>query len=161
MTLLLGLIFLVTGFNTYHSLKRAIFEKREQIAVLRTLGAHPGAVRGIFVFDGFFIGVAGATAGVVIGLLVAGNINGVFAIIENVLNTIIGWVSRLPSTGDGAHQVAFFSPVYFYLTKVPIRMVYAEVIGIFVAGVTSSLLAAYLASRRISSIQPAKVLRYE
>ena len=162
MMFLLGLIFLVTGFNTYHSLKRAIYEKREQIAVLRTLGARPSDVRWIFVFDGLLIGMAGGFAGLVIGLLLAGNINGVFTAIEVVVNTVIGWAARMAPSGVGSAQgVAFFSPVYFYLTEVPIRVLYIEVLGVFALGVGSSILSSFLASRRITGITPAEVLRYE
>jgi lipoprotein-releasing system permease protein len=162
MMFLLGLIFLVTGFNTYHSLKRAIYEKREQIAVLRTLGARPSEVRWIFVFDGLLIGMAGGFAGVVIGLLLAGNINQVFSVIEAVVNTAIGWGARIAPSGAGTVRgVSFFSPVYFYLTEVPIRVLYTEVLGVFVLGVASSLLSSFLASKRITGITPAEVLRYE
>jgi lipoprotein-releasing system permease protein len=161
MMLLLSLIFLVTGFNTFHSLKRAIFEKREQIAVLRTLGAMPREVRWIFILDGAAIGVAGAIAGILIGLLLSGNINDVFASIEVILNGILNWISRAISAGAKTPRVSFFSPVYFYLTEVPIRILYVEVAGIFAFGVSSSLAAAYLAAKRISEIKPARVLRYE
>ena len=161
MLLLLSLIFLVTGFNTYHSLKRAIFEKREQIAVLRTLGAIPREVRWVFVLDGAVIGIAGAIAGVLIGLLLAGNINDVFGFVEGVVNRILRWVSYALSAGEKSRTVSFFSPVYFYLTEVPIRILLLEVVGIFAFGISSSLAAAYLASKRISEIKPARVLRYE
>ena len=161
MTLLLSLIFLVTGFNTYHSLKRAIFEKREQIAVLRTLGAIPREVRRVFILDGAVIGFAGALAGILIGLLLAGNINGVFAFIEGVANSLLSWVSNALSAGGKSPNVSFFSPVYFYLTEVPIRILYLEVVYIFAFGVFSSVAAAFLASKRISEINPARVLRYE
>jgi len=161
MILLLSLIFLVTGFNTYHSLKRAIFEKREQIAVLRTLGARPREVRWIFILNGAAIGAAGASAGILLGLLLAGNINDVFGFIETIANGVISWVSNSLMAGSRSPQVSFFSPVYFYLTEVPIRILYLEVAGIFAFGVYSSLAAAYLASKRISEIKPARVLRYE
>ncbi len=161
MTLLLSLIFLVTGFNTYHSLKRAIYEKREQIAVLRTLGAMPRQVRRVFVLDGAMIGVAGAIAGILLGLLLAGNINDVFTAIEFVMNGVLNQISRAVSAGTKSETISFFSPVYFYLAEVPIRILYLEVAGIFAFGVSSSLAAAHLASKRISEIKPARVLRYE
>ncbi len=161
MVLLLSLIFLVTGFNTYHSLKRAIFEKREQIAVLRALGARPREVRRVFILNGAVIGMTGAIVGLVLGLLLAGNINSVFRIIEVVINGIIGWISNTLAAGSGTAKVSFFSPVYFYLTEVPVRILYFEAAGIFAFGVYSSLGAAHLASRRISEIKPARVLRYE
>ena len=77
-----------------------------------------------------------------------------------MLNAIINWISRALAPGLQSN-VSFFSPVYFYLTQVPIRVLYLEVAGIFAFGVFSSLAAAHLASKRISEIKPAKVLRYE
>ncbi len=161
MILLLSLIFLVTGFNTYHSLKRAIFEKREQISVIRALGARPREVRRIFILDGAAIGITGASAGIILGLLLAGNINEVFTFIETFLNGILNWISGSIAAGANTPSVSFFSPVYFYLTEVPTRILLYEVAGIFAFGVYSSLAAAYLASKRISEITPARVLRYE
>jgi lipoprotein-releasing system permease protein len=94
-------------------------------------------------------------------LLLAGNINNVFRFIEVVINGIIDWISRSLTAGAKSSNISFFSPVYFYLTEVPIRILFTEVAGVFAFGVYSSLAAAHLASKRISEIQPAKVLRYE
>ena len=47
-------------------------EKRGEIAILRTLGAAPRAIIGIFMAQGTLIGVAGTVLGV--ALAVAGNV---------------------------------------------------------------------------------------
>ncbi|MAG13299.1 MAG: hypothetical protein CMN78_01755 [Spirochaetales bacterium] len=158
MVFLLSLIFVVSGFNTYHALKRAIFEKREQIALLRAVGASPRGVQLVFVLDGFLIGAIGGLFGLLAGLLIAGNINAVFSLTERLVN----WIIRLLSPFLGAAGgIAIFSPVYFYLSEVPLRILAAETICIFLFAVCSSLTASYLAARRISLINPAQVLRYE
>ena len=158
MVFLLSLIFIVSGFNTFHALKRAIFEKREQIALLRAVGASPNSVQLIFVLDGLFIGIVGGFLGLLLGLLTAGNINIIFALTERLANWLISLLNPLFGTGGA---VSIFSPSYFYLTEVPLRILVSETIYIFLFAVSTSLLASYLAARRISLINPAQVLRYE
>ena len=82
MMVLVGLIFIVVGFNVYHSLRRSVHERMEEIAVLKAVGVPPGRIQAIFVLEGLIIGVSGALGGLVAGLLVAMNVNGVFALVE-------------------------------------------------------------------------------
>ena len=156
MTILLSLIFVVTGFNIYHSLKRSVYEKREEIAVLRSIGAKPSAVVGIFLVDGVLIGATGGGIGLLVGLLVASRINEVFRIAESFINGVMNFGR---SVTDG--YVEIFSPAYFYLSEVPIRILFGEVLAIFLFAVISAAGASFFASRKVGEIQPVQVFRYE
>ena len=53
MTFILLLIIAVAGFNLVSSLVMMVTDKRKDIAILRTLGASPKSIMGIFM--GFFL----------------------------------------------------------------------------------------------------------
>ncbi|GAG95563.1 unnamed protein product, partial [marine sediment metagenome] len=57
MMVLIGLIFIVVGFNIYHTLRRTVRERYEEIGVLKALGASNRAIQYIFVLDGLLIGL--------------------------------------------------------------------------------------------------------
>jgi lipoprotein-releasing system permease protein len=160
MMILIGLIFLVVGVNIFHSMRRAVAEKTEDIAVLKAMGASPDDVGRVFVIDGLAIGAGGALAGLVLGLLVAVNVNQVFSIVEAIVNGVSALASRIAgSLGGGDFRV--FSPQYFYLMEVPVRVLFPETFFVTAAAIGAAALAAAAAARRISSLAPAEVLRYE
>jgi lipoprotein-releasing system permease protein len=160
MMLLVGLIFLVVAVNIFHSLRRTVFEKMEDIAVLKALGGSARTVRSIFVLDGLVTGFLGATCGLAAGLALTVNVNEVFAAAEALVNAVIrlgGALSR--AGGSGEFQV--FSPAYFYLVRIPARVVFEEILFIYGAGASSAAAAAWAASRRVLAFRPAEVLRNE
>ncbi|MFW5689223.1 MAG: ABC transporter permease [Spirochaetota bacterium] len=167
MMLLVGLIFVVVAVNIYQSLRRSVAERTEEIGVLKALGADPVPLQLVFVFEGLWIGLAGALIGLGLGLAVSLNINALFAAAEVAVNTfasLVEWFVGLLSGGGRAAAGAgfsLFSPAYFYLDEVPAVVVPAEVAGIVVFAVCSATVAAWVASRRVASITPAEVLRYE
>ncbi|MBN1837677.1 MAG: ABC transporter permease [Spirochaetales bacterium] len=163
MMVLVGLIFVVVGFNIYHSLRRAIRERYEDIGVLKALGASDLAVQYVFVFEGLLIGLAGGGIGLLLGLLIAVNINWVFAAAERIVNLLAGLFFRLaaPLAGGGGEPFSLFSPAYFYISEIPSRVLFHETLLIVLFAVGSCTLAALFASSRAGSVRPAEVLRYE
>jgi lipoprotein-releasing system permease protein len=160
MMLLIGLIFLVVSVNIFHSMRRAVAERTEDIAILKAMGASPEDVRRVFVIDGLIIGAGGALAGLVLGLLVAVNVNEVFSIVEGAVNGVSSLASKIAgSLGGGDFRV--FSPQYFYLMEVPVRVLFPETFFVTAAAIAAAAAAAAVAARRISSLAPAEVLRYE
>lgn len=160
MSMLLGLIFVVVGFSIFQSMRRTIFERREDIAVLKSLGAPSARIRAVFVTDGCIVGFGGAAIGLLVGLFVSANINGVFAAVEWTINGIMQLTHGV-FRWAGTAEVRFFSPMYFYMREIPVRLIFREIVYICAFAAGSAILSAYGASRRISGIQPAQVLRYE
>ena len=163
MFILVGLIFVVVGLNIYQAQRRAVLEHREDIGLLRAVGGDKQAVRLIFVCDGAIIGFVGASAGLALGLLIASNIPTFFTVIEIIVNFIIHIVNSIATISGfgGINGFSFFSPTIFYIKEIPSRIIPQEAILIFMFGFFSALLAAWFASRRVSRILVAEVLRYE
>jgi lipoprotein-releasing system permease protein len=164
MFILVGLIFIVVGLNIFQAQRRAVLERREEIGLLRALGASETAVRFVFVWDGFIIGLIGAGFGLALGLLVAFHIPVFFGFLEGLVNIFIGVanaVMGLFGSDPGANAFLVFSPQVFYIKEIPSRVIPYEVILIFLFGFFSALLAAWFASGKASRMRPAEVLRYE
>jgi lipoprotein-releasing system permease protein len=163
MFILVGLIFIVVGLNIYQAQRRAVLEHREDIGLLRAIGGGERAVRMIFVCDGAIIGFTGASTGLILGLLVALHIPLFFTIMEKIVNVIIDLVNIIADlfNAGGVDGFAFFSPAVFYIKEIPSRVIPLEAVMIFMFGFCAALLAAWFASRSISRILVAEVLRYE
>jgi lipoprotein-releasing system permease protein len=164
MFILVGLIFVVVGLNIFQAQRRSVLERREEIGLLRALGAEDAAVRLIFVWDGFIIGLSGAGLGLLLGLLTAFHIPAVFGFLESGVNALIRFLNSaaaLAGFSFGAGDFAVFSPRTFYIKEIPSRVIAHEVLLIFMFGFLSALLAAWSASGKVSGTRPAEVLRYE
>ncbi|MBI3368039.1 MAG: lipoprotein-releasing ABC transporter permease subunit, partial [Burkholderiales bacterium] len=102
MFIILTLIVAVAAFNLVSTLVMTVTDKRADIAILRTLGASPRSVMGIFVVQGATSGVLGTLGGVGLGLLIAFNIDVIVPAIEHLLGVSflpgsIYLISRMPS----------------------------------------------------------------
>jgi lipoprotein-releasing system permease protein len=163
MFILVGLIFIVVGLNIFQGQRRSVLQRSEEIGLLRAVGGAEKQVRFVFVFDGGIIGLTGSILGLVFGLLVSLNIQEFFTIIESIINTFIRFINIAASFfGAGtAGKFAVFSPTVFYIKEIPSRVLPHEVVIIFMFGFLSALFAAWIASRKITKIQPAEVLRNE
>jgi lipoprotein-releasing system permease protein len=164
MMLLVGLIFVVVGFNVYHSLRRTVFEKMEEIALLKAVGVPPFEIQGIFVLEGLLIGLIGGAVGLLLGLLLSVNIDVVFAVVEAGVNGALAAGSAVlsplvPMEGGGGFSI--FSPMYFYLTSVPSRVLPREAFLVVFFALLACGGAAWAASRAVSRFRPAEVLRNE
>ena len=160
MMLLIGLIFLVVGVNIYHAMRRSVAERLEDIAVLQAVGADSRSIRRAFMLDGLAIGAGGAIVGLIVGLLIAVNVNEVFAVAESIVNGVSGLLARMAGA-PGASDFRVFSPQYFYLMEVPVRVLFPETLFIVAAAVASAMVSAGAAASSVSRLEPAAVLRYE
>ena len=102
MFIILTLIVAVAAFNLVSTLVMTVTDKQADIAILRTLGASPRSIMGIFMVQGAASGVIGTLAGMVLGLLVAYNIDVIVPAIERLLQVSflpgsIYLISRMPS----------------------------------------------------------------
>ena len=83
MFLLLSMLIAVAAFNVVSNLVMVVNDKRSDIAILRTMGAHPGTILRIFILHGALVGALGVTLGVLLGILVSSNVSNLYLVIEN------------------------------------------------------------------------------
>lgn len=153
MLLLVGIIFLVVGVNIFHAMRKIIFERMDEIAILKAIGGQVHTVRRIFVLNGLITGIGGAVCGLLLGLLISLQVNNIFALLDK-LNSLIAAVT-------GKENFTLFSPDIFYMSEIPVRTVFLEIWFITLAGILSAVVAAWISSSRIINFRPAEVLRHE
>jgi lipoprotein-releasing system permease protein len=141
--MILFLIVAVAAFNIVSALVMVVTDKQSDIAVLRTLGASPRSVMGIFVVQGTAIGFVGTIVGVVAGVLLALNLEPVVAGIESLF---------------GVH---FLDPSIYYINALPSDVHLADVATIGISAFAMSVVATLYPAWRASTTQPAEALRYE
>ncbi|RZI94383.1 MAG: FtsX-like permease family protein, partial [Rubrivivax sp.] len=143
MSIILTLIVAVAAFNLVSTLVMTVTDKQSDIAILRTLGASPRSIMGIFIVQGAVSGVIGTLSGVGLGLLVACNIDVIVPTIERLLN-----VSFLPGS-------------IYVISQMPSDPQSADIVPIALVSLVLSFLATLYPSWRASRVQPAEALRYE
>ena len=143
MFIILTLIVAVAAFNLVSTLVMTVTDKRADIAILRTLGASPRSIMGIFVVQGAAAGVIGTLAGVSLGLLVAFNVDVIVPAIEHLLG-----VSFLPGS-------------IYLISRMPSDPQMADIVPIGVISLVLAFLATLYPSWRASRVNPAEALRYE
>jgi lipoprotein-releasing system permease protein len=68
--LILILILVIASFNIVGSLTMLILDKKEDISILRSMGANKAMIRNIFLFEGWLISFLGAVIGTLAGLAI-------------------------------------------------------------------------------------------
>jgi lipoprotein-releasing system permease protein len=143
MFIILTLIVAVAAFNLVSTLVMTVTDKRADIAILRTLGASPKSIMGVFVVQGAMVGVIGTLAGLALGLLVAFNIDVIVPAIEHALG-------------------ASFLPKDIYLiSRMPSDPQSSDIMPIAIISLILAFLATLYPSWRASRVNPAEALRYE
>ena len=143
MFIILTLIVAVAAFNLVSTLVMTVTDKRADIAILRTLGASPQSIMGIFVVQGTMVGVIGTLSGLLLGLGVAFNIDVIVPALEQLLG-------------------ANFLPQDIYLiSRMPSDPQQADIVPIGLISLGLAFLATLYPSWRASRVNPAEALRYE
>lgn len=143
MFLILSIVVLVASLNIISSLIMLVKEKGRGIAILRTMGASQSSILRIFIMAGTGVGVVGTAAGVLLGVIVCWNIQG----IQRFMN----WVS-------GAEV---WDPTIRFLSEIPARMNPGETLAVVLLSLALSFLAAIIPARRAAKLDPVEALRYE
>jgi lipoprotein-releasing system permease protein len=143
MFLILTLIILVAAFNIISSMIMLVKDKGHDIAILRTMGATRGMVLRIFFMSGASVGVIGTVAGLALGIAFTLNIE-----------TIRQWLQKLSGT-------TLFDPTIYFLSQLPARLDWMEVVQIAAMALGLSMLATIYPSWRAARLDPVEALRYE
>ncbi len=133
--LIIMLIMIVAALNITTTLVLVVMERRADIAILSAMGAGGRSIMSIFMIEGALIGLAGALAGIALGLLACA-VGDYFELV------------RLP-------------PDVYSLASVPLRPQARDVLLPALAAFAVSLLATLYPARQAARVRPAEALRYE
>ena len=143
MTVILLLIVSVAAFNIIASLVMVVSEKRNDIAILRTMGLSRGSVVATFIVQGTVIGWVGTLAGIGLGILLAVNAGDIAPVLER-------WFG-----------FEIFDPAVYYITRIPSELRAGDVALVSFTAFALTLLATIYPARRAAATEPAEALRYE
>lgn len=134
MAFVLLFITIVASFAVFSVLIMIVLNRRDEIAILRAMGASKRVVRDVFMVQGFAIGLAGS----LIGSAVAG------------VAIATAHVYGIP-----------LDPEIYYIDKLPIDIDWFEFIGVTIAALLISLVATIPPSVQAARLDPAQGLRHE
>ncbi len=134
MFVILTLIVLVAAFNIVAALIMLVSEKREDIAILKSMGTSNASILRIFMLTGFLLGAVGVALGIVGGL-------GLCAFLAHYP------LIKLPTD-------------VYYVDHLPVLIQALDVTVISVSALILALLATIYPARQASQLPPAEVLRY-
>ncbi|MFY0992709.1 lipoprotein-releasing ABC transporter permease subunit [Halomonas sp. C05BenzN] len=141
--LLLTVIIAVAAFNIVSTLVMVVTDKHADIAILRTIGATPRSIMGIFIVQGLAIGVIGILVGVGLGVLLA-----------LTISDLIGWV-------ESTLGIQFLDAGVYFISNLPSRLDWTDVRDIIAAAFGLTFLSTLYPAWRAARVRPAEVLRYE
>lgn len=157
--LLVALIFVVVAINIYNGMRRLVFERRTEIAVLSALGAKKRGIKSIFIMRGFIMGTVGALAGVALGILISLNTDLVFTAAAKLMYGIQYLITAL--TDRQNLQYVQVNSSYTLYASIPARVFPGEVTAITLFGIFSPLIASWAASRNVLKMTVSEVLHNE
>jgi lipoprotein-releasing system permease protein len=138
---ILSLMVAVAAFNIVSTMVMVVKDKRRDIAIMRTFGASPPSILSVFVVQGSLIGLLGIGAGVLLGVLIATNLQQ----LVHGLESIVGF--------------KFLDARVYFMSDLPARVRASDVVRIcgfaFVLACVSTLYPAARAARLL----PAESLR--
>ena len=140
---LLWLLIAVAAFNLVVSLIMIVRDKRADIAVLRALGAEPGVINRIFLWQGALIGVTGIGLGLAVGIL--GSL----------------CISDLARFIEARFGVELLNADIYPMDYLPSSLQFSDILTVSAGVLLLSLLATIYPARRAAAVRPAVALRAE
>ena len=140
---ILLMVVAVAAFNIVSTLVMVVKDKQSDIAILRTTGASPSMILRIFITQGSIIGVVGTAIGVLIGVLIASN-----------LESIVGFV-------EGVFSIKLLAADVYFISDLPSEIKTGDVVKISVIALLLALASTFYPAWRASRTLPAEALRYD
>ena len=140
---LLWLLIAVAAFNLVVSLIMIVRDKRADIAVLRALGAEPGVINRIFLWQGALIGLTGIGLGLAAGIL--GSL----------------YVSDFARFIEARLGVELLNAEVYPMDYLPSSLQFGDIVTVSAGVLLLSLLATIYPARRAAAVRPAMALRAE
>lgn len=142
-TILLFSIIGVAAFNVVSSLVLVVFDKRGDIAILRTLGASPLNIAAIFIIQGAMIGLVGVVLGSTVGLAGSLLVGDLVAALEHLLS------------------FNFLNTDVYPVSFLPVDILWRDIVIVGSVAFTMCVLAAIYPALRAAKLQAARVLHQD
>ena len=156
---LVALIFIVVAVNIYNGMRRIVFERKSEIAILSALGAKKWGIKAVFIFKGFVSGFFGAIVGMILGIIIAHNSDVVFTILSKIM-FFFQYIFTAITEPENLMYIQENSTYRIY-AEIPARIFPKEVAVITLFGIISPLAASWAASKNVLKMTVSEVLRYE
>jgi lipoprotein-releasing system permease protein len=143
MFVILSVLVLIASMNITSGLIMLVKNKGRDIGILRTMGLTEGSVLRVFFLCGAFTGIIGTLAGVILGVLLALNVENIMA----ALNALTGGGAWQPEV-RGIYRLPAELRAYDILRAVGLSLALSFIVTIFPA-------------RRAARMNPVEALRYE
>lgn len=157
--LVVCLIFIVVAINIYNGMRRLVFERKREIAILCALGSEPKTVRAVFIMRGLYTGLIGSSLGLIFGLLISFNTDAVF----NAASKIVYFLQYIFTAVFDQENLMYVreNSAYALYASIPARIFPGETILIFIYGILAPLAACFFASRNVLKLSLTEVLHEE
>lgn len=126
------LIVVVAAFGIANVMTLAVFEKSQEIAILRAIGATERLIGQVFLLEGLVLGLLGLLLGNLLGLGVAAYFT----------------VRPFQIPGD-----------LYFINTLPVEVRISDLLWVNAVGLFTTLLAAWLPAKRAASMEPAQIIR--
>jgi lipoprotein-releasing system permease protein len=143
MFIILSLMVLIAAMNIISGLVMLVKNKGRDIGILRTMGLTQGSIMRIFFICGSLIGIIGTLMGLALGTS--------FAYFIADLQHFLEW-----ATGQ-----QLWNPEIKYLSEIPARLRWEDVITTMVISLGLSLTITIIPARNAARLSPVEALRYE
>lgn len=157
--MLVFMIFVVVGVNIFNGMRRMVFERRSEIAILSALGGRKREVQLIFILRGLLTGLGGAIPGLLLGMLLCVQMDVIF----DVIAKLSYWLQYIVTMATNPAMAVYVreNTMYQVYASIPARMFPVEITFITIFGVFSALAASWVASRKVLSMTLSEVLHDE
>ena len=143
MFVILALVVLIATMNITSGLVMLVKNKGRDIGILRTIGLTEGSILRVFFLCGAFIGVIGTIAGVILGCLIAWNVD--------TIMSAVNWLS-----GGGA-----WDPSIRGIYRLPAKLQPWDIGKSVALSLGLSFIVTIFPARRAARMNPVEALRYE
>jgi len=105
---LVGILLVISLFIMSNTIKLATFDRREEIAIMKMVGATNSFIRWPFVFQGFILGIVGALTAFILQWVI-------YTVVTNMLlqNNTMTFITAIPFSNVAVGMFAIFAAIGF------------------------------------------------